>query len=199
MRLDQATVLLAVIALAGCQPGGARGSGAKYETPSDLKPTAMIPAKANLRIGELDLPVEVEQTESGDKTTIALKAHGQVFEKEVYGLDQKSLTMIEVAGEMYEAPLPLLQFPLRVGDGWTWSGTMTAGQEPHKATAKIATAPEQILLPGGSTPSILVVVDLAIESGASTPATRKLRFWFVEGKGLVKRQFGIGSSREPTE
>ena len=107
--------------------------------------------------------------------------------------------MVEVAGESYQEPMPLLKFPLTIGDSWTWSGKMVAGLEPHNASAKISTAAEQILLPGGPTQSVLVVVDLAIESGASTPAARKLRFWFVENKGLVKRQFGIGSSREPAE
>ena len=77
---------------------------------------------------------------------------------------------------------------------------MTAGNEPHRASATVSTSTETLrLTTTGSTPSVLVVVDLEIESGGQEPAKRKLRFWFVKDRGVVQRQFGIGSTREPVE
>jgi len=146
------------------------------------------------------MPVEVGQAQKGEEMTFTFTAHGQTFETEIYKVNDSGFSLEDAAGERYEQALPLLKFPMNVGDTWSWTGSMVAGDEPHKASATVTTSSETILLPAtGSVPSILVVVDLAIEGGGPKPATRKLRFWFVPGKGLLKRQFGSASSREPLE
>lgn len=193
--------VLATFAVAGCFGGKTTaGNGERFENLSDLGPDAKIPAAANLKIGEVNVPVVVRQEDSEDRMVLTLEAHGQTFEKEVYRVTSDSFELVEGAGEVYESPMPVLKFPLTVGESWTWKGTMSSGDGPHDATANIATAAEPLLLPvEGSTPSVLVVVDLSIQGAGPSPATRKLRFWFVKDKGLVKRQFGIASSREPAK
>ena len=53
---------------------------------------------------------------------------------------------------------------------------------------------------GNLADALLVEVDISMESGAANaPATRQLMFWFVKGKGLVKRDFGASTSRVPAE
>jgi len=42
-------------------------------------------------------------------------------------------------------------------------------------------------------------VNLKISDGSPTPSKRELRFWFVPGKGLVKREFDYSSLREPDQ
>lgn len=176
------------------------GTGQQIAAIGDLNPGAKIPPSAKLKIGEIDMPVEIVQTTTGDEMTIEISAHGQVFENETYQIGDKSFDLLDVAGEHYDPKLPLLKFPMRVGEVWNWTGKMTAGDEPHQATATVTSTNDSVLLPGsGSTDTILVIVDLSIESGGPTPANRKLRFWFAKDKGLIKRQFGIGSSREPAE
>jgi hypothetical protein len=201
VRIGILAGVLAIIVVASCQPrssGG--GTGERFESLADLKPESQIPANANLKIADIDMPVEVTQTTTDDATKISLSAHGQIFETEVYSISEKEFSLFDAAGETYDDPLPLLKFPLTVGDTWKWSGTMTAGTAPHKASAVVATSAETLrMTTTGSTPSVLVVVDLEIESGAQEPAKRKLRFWFVKDKGVVQRQFGIGSTREPVE
>ena len=193
-------VVWALLAMAGCIGKSSSGSGEEFSRLSDLKPDAAIPKIANLKIGQVEVPVKVRQEATGDQLVLKLDAHGQTFEKEVYHVGETSFDLVEGAGEIYKEPLPILKFPFSIGDAWTWTGTMSAGNEPHEATAKIATSEEPLLLPvEGSTPSVLVVVDLSIKGSGPTPATRKLRFWFVKDKGLVKRQFGIASSREPSK
>lgn len=196
-RLPQALVL--VLLVSGCS-GRQSGSGAKIETSQDLKPDATVPVKASLKIGEVNMPVEIRQKNELDTVRLEIDAHGQTFETEVYRATEKSFDLVDAAGEIYDKPLPLLKFPMNVGDTWKWVGTMRSGDEPHKASATVTSASESIMVPSsGSTESVLVVVDLNIESGGPTPANRKLRFWFVKDRGLLKRQFGIGSSREPSE
>jgi len=183
------------LGILGCRQGS---KTADYPTFADLNPVAPIDAKGKLELGKIDMPVEVVQKKTNDTLTLDLRAFDQSFEQEVYKFDQDSFSLSYAAGDNYDSPLPLLKFPLTIGNQWDWSGTMTSGNLPHKATATVRTSMEQVLLPvSGATNCVLVAVDLSIESGGPTPATRKLRFWFVKGGGLVKRQFGIGSSRDP--
>ena len=199
MRWVGAAVLLVAAAAMACSSRSG-GTGERIAAIADLNPGAKIPPKANLKIGEIDMTVEIKQTTDGQQVKFEISAHGQVFESETYSVGETTFDLLDVAGEHYEPKMPLLKFPMRVGDQWQWSGTMTAGEKPHKAQATVTSTDDSVLLPGsGSTDTILVVVDLSIESGGPTPATRKLRFWFAKDKGLIKRQFGIGSSREPAE
>lgn len=200
MRYAQYVVLVLTSLLIGCNAKSGGGSGPEIATSAALNPGAMLPKAANLKIGEIDMPVEVQQTVKGSEIKLDLVAHGQVFETEGYVLSDKSFDLVDAAGEHYEPKLPLLKFPMKVGDTWSWAGEMTAGQEPHKATATVTSTNDSVLLPGlGTTDTVLVVVDLSIESGGPTPANRKLRFWIANGKGVIKRQFGVASSREPAD
>lgn len=199
MKLHSLPVILIAITAIGCS-GGSTGTGAEYKTSTDLKPETPIPATANLKIGEINMPVEIKQKSEGKTVTIDMEAHGQIFETESYVVGDSSFDLDEAAGEHYEPNLPLLKFPMKVGDTWNWKGTMTAGEKPHEASAVVTTTNDSVLLPGsGTTETVLVVIDLSIESGGPTPASRKLRFWFAKDKGVIKRQFGVGSSREPAE
>lgn len=198
MKLGPAAWLVMACLGLGCRSGGTASSGESFATIGDLKPTAPIPTQANLKIGQIDMPVEIRQQQSGSTMTLELLAHGQVLETETYRVQESSFDLVSAAGEKYSEPLSLLKFPFRVGDSWNWVGTMSAGEAPHKATAAITTTSETVLMPtAGATPAILVVVDLSISGGGPTPAKRKMRFWFSEGKGLIRRQFGDASSREP--
>ncbi len=199
MRIAVPLTLLAALILGGCT-GGSQGAGQAYSAIGELNPSAKIPSKANLKIGEINMEVAINQKTSGDNMTLELEAHGQTFETENYSVNNNAFELIDVADEHYEPNLPLLKFPMRIGDKWEWKGTMTSGQEPHNATAVVTSTSDSVLLPGsGTVDTVLVVVDLSIDSGGPTPATRKLRFWFAKDKGLIKRQFGTGSSREPAE
>lgn len=196
-RTTWALAIAVIVASLGCHQGS-KGTGEHFASFTDLNPVAPIDSKAKLELGKIEIPVEVVQKKTEDSLTFDLRSYDQSFEQEVYKFDGASFNLAYAAGDNYEPALPLLKFPMNVGDEWQWSGTMTSGNLPHKATAVVKTSTEQVLLPGaGATNCVLVGVDLAIDSGGPNPATRKLRFWFVKNGGLVKRQFGIGSSRDP--
>ena len=68
----------------------------------------------------------------------------------------------------------------------------------HEAEASISTASDKIKLADGTLADALVVrVKLQLTNGTKTPAERMLAFWFVKGKGIIKREIGSGSKREP--
>jgi len=106
--------------------------------------------------------------------------------------------LLFAAGETFDPPLPLLIFPMTVGDSWKWKGTMIADEARSKAEAKIVSQVSKAELKGSTVPSVKVMVDLQLaENQQSKPVKRTLSFWVVEGKGVVRREFGEESVREP--
>lgn len=174
-----------------------RTEGRLIQGKLELRPDASPGAKARMVLGSLAFPVEVKLTPSPDKVAIELWAHEQPFEEEVYSNPSDGFGLIDAAGERYEPPVPLLKFPLRVGDSWDWKGKMVTGDTSRTASAKIITR-DDLLRVGPETHKALAVdVDLEMHSGGPKPAKRKLIFWFVPEKGVMKREFGVSTSREP--
>jgi hypothetical protein len=52
-------------------------------------------------------------------------------------------------------------------------------------------------LAGGPYATIRAHVALVLDTGSPEPAKRELMFWFVPKKGIIKRDFGAISTREP--
>ncbi|MEA2554283.1 MAG: hypothetical protein QOJ65_2459 [Fimbriimonadaceae bacterium] len=149
-------------------------------------------------MGGVIVPVDVKVEQSGDDFSLHLVNGGQDFETEQYKNPPDGFLLVNAAGETYAPPIPLLKFPMRIGDTWKWSGDMITGPASRKADAAIRTRDDKVDM-GTPVDALLVEVDLSMYSGASQPATRRLAFWFVKGKGLVKREFGSSTSRVPNE
>ena len=124
-------------------------------------------------------------------------SNGVMLDSEKYQIQPSSFNLVNAAGEDYVQPIPLLKFPMNVGDSWKWSGQMVTGPVARKADAVVTTSDDKVDM-GSPADALLVEVDLSMYSGASEPATRRLSFWFVKGKGLVKRDFAGSTSRAPT-
>ena len=105
----------------------------------------------------------------------------------------------QAAGEEYVPPIPVLEFPLKVGGPpIRWSGTLSSELSPHHATARIVISTDKVAVGDGAVSTIRSDVEIDIDPLNRTPATqRRLSFWFEPGKGLIKRQFGATSAREP--
>lgn len=93
-------------------------------------------------------------------------------------------------GDFFEPPIPLLKFPMTVGDQWTWTGENLSG-DLHKASAKITTSEQPT--------TVRVQVELALDSGTGVPAKRTMTFVFAPGRGVVRREIGESSTRIPAE
>ena len=179
--------------LASC--GNRDGSQARtIETPADLQPGAAPGSKANLVLKDIQIPVTVTHKTKDNEVILTLETAGVPFEIERYLNEPKQFSFVglqladtEASGEFYQPPVPLLKFPMNIGDSWEWSGKSVSGDQPHKGRAKITTSSQTSL--------VKVQVDLELESGGPNPAKRTLTFWFSPGKGVVKREFGESSSR----
>jgi hypothetical protein len=183
------------------KPPVSTGPGVPMLTRDDVQPDADPPPKAKLLYLGTTVPVTVKAERKGDIFTINLLAHGDLFDSEEYVKTLDGLALSNAAGEVYSPPIPLLKFPLAVGDEpMTWVGTLSGELDPHRASAKISSSKESVTLGQTSAETIRVQVDILLESiSEGESAERRLVFWFLPKKGVVKRQFGTTSTREPVE
>jgi hypothetical protein len=190
------------LASAACErtAGGGTGSqGARLSSSNDLEPDRAPGDQATLLLANIPVPVTVEREQANGAVTFSLVGeHGQMIEEERYVSNSTEFSLAQAAGEFYEPPITLLKFPMNVGDSWEWQGTMRAGNISREASASILSSPGEVVI-AGQREAVKIRVDLEMESGGPETAKRTLTFWFVPQQGLVKREFGAGSSRIPSE
>lgn len=191
-------VTLAGVGLYSCSKKSNRVSGnTLYGTSSDLKPDANPGPRAVLRLLTTDIPVEVDQEVDSGEVTLELIAKGEVIEVEKYRSTIEKFELLQAASESFDPPLTLLKFPLESGAQYTWEGRLKMGEVGPEATANVTVTKDNLNEKGYAGSAVLSKVDLSFDGGAPTKATRTLKFWFVEGKGVLKREFDKGSARLP--
>ena len=191
--------VLVGIGLYSCSKGSNGSTGnTLFSTSSELKPDANPGPKAVLRLLTTDIPVEVDETVDSNVETLKLIAKGEVIEVEKYRSTIERFELLQAASESFEPPLTLLRFPLESGAQYTWEGRLKmVGEIGPDATAKITVNKDSLNEKGYSGPAVLSRVELSFDGGAPTKSVRTLKFWFVEGKGVLKREFDKGSARLP--
>ena len=166
-----------------------------------LKPDQLSLKQADLELAGTNYKADIVQKRNGADLQIDLTAEGQTIESERYRSDDRSFSVTDAGGERFEPPITLIKYPMSVGDGWTWTGNLLTGPEPHKATATVSTSTVDQTLIGGVVHGVVKIqVDLAIDSGRpSEPSKRKLVFYIAPNMGVVRREFGDYSTRKPLE
>jgi hypothetical protein len=165
---------------------------------SELKPDAQPGAKADMLMAGTHIPVNVSVNRSGSRFEIILSAHNETFETERYRIVSGAFSLQGAAGDTYLPALDLLRFPSHLGDNWNWVGTVSSGGIQRHATATVSSSSTNLYSGGVTTEAVQVEVNLSLYSqGEKTPAARKLVFDFVPGKGIVRREFGDASVRQP--
>jgi len=202
--------LTAVLSLgASCRSGGPtraeddfvlKGSGPRISTSRDLKPDAAPDKKAILSLAGAKVPVSIEQKKQGNRMSVELLAHGDVIDHEDYETTPDAFSLVYAAGEIYNPPIKLLRFPMNIGDSWSWKGTMASEATAVQAEARITTMTSKVIVAGTSKPGVRVTVDIDIlpASPKADAIRRTLAFEFTSGSGVVRREFGNESLREPS-
>lgn len=195
--LATAALVPVILACNSGPKGATQGSGAYIGSKADLQPDGNPGPKAQMVLAGTVIPVDLQTKQDGDQFGISLLYNQELFEKELYQNSGETFGLVNAAGETYKPPIPLLQFPMHVGDTLNWNGTMFTGPAGRDAKATIRSRDDKVDMGDAQTDALRVDVDLEISSGANVPANRHLAFWFVKGKGLVKREFGSSTSRVP--
>lgn len=170
--------------------------GMRFSDAASLDPGALPYGKASLILAGTSYPVEVRRSANGDKITFDLINHGESIDRENYILNSSGFQIAQGAGLTYEPAIPLVLFPMNVGDKWEWKGEVVAGTERQAAHASMTSEAESLNLESGFYDGFKVAVSLTLGS-AEPPIEKRMSFWFVPKQGIVKREFGTTSTRGP--
>lgn len=201
-RTVLAATLASALALGGCRfaapdPAAPVADRLYLRDHGSVRPDALPGPAAELLLAGTPVEVKVRHERSaGDELIVRLESHGEAVERERYRSDRRGFALREAGGEAYDPPLPLLRFPMEAPDEWTWKGRIGAEGAPRRsADAQVAARPETANVPGGPYPAVRVDVDLRIDGDGGPDVARRLTWWIAPGAGIVRREFGTGSSR----
>lgn len=135
---------------------------------------------------------KLKTSNEGTKVTFQAVSNDMVVDEEVYDVKDGKVLLCHAVGEDFVEPIPLLKFPLSIGDKYDWKGNLMFEGQSLKGSAQVTTSTDYVNLKDKSQEAIRVEVNLRIADNAS----RKLSFWFVKGMGALKTEMGK-NVREP--
>ncbi|MEI8282650.1 MAG: hypothetical protein WCG75_09625 [Armatimonadota bacterium] len=156
-----------------------------------------------LDAGQIDSQFTVDGTKTGytletksEGATVSFQAvsEGKMIDEEVYEVQGKTIVLKKAVGENFTPPITLIKFPLEVGSQYQWQGKLCCELDTLDAHAAVTTSTDFVSLKDKSEDALKVEVNLTFGSGG----TRKLSFWFVKGKGILKTEM-VKTIREPKE
>jgi hypothetical protein len=133
------------------------------------------------------IEADIAPESKGLDQKILITSHGKVLDQEVYRITAKRFLLVEAAGEQFTEPIPLLEFPLSIGDSYQWRGQLTTASGSVPAQATILTENVTLSRKDKSNQAVMVTVKLKLENEQSE---KRMALWFVPSEGLVKREFG---------
>lgn len=168
-----------------------------FANAESLRPDVAPYTSARLLLAGTPLTVSMARSQKNDIVSFDLIARKEVLEVERYQLDENGFRFASLSDEKFVPPIPLVRYPFTVGESWHWSGTAGLGPNEKKATAELTSASETVNLAGGVHGCVVIVANLVVASPGGTDSKRTLRFWIEPKKGIIKREFGFSSTREP--
>ncbi|MCH8979360.1 MAG: hypothetical protein IH945_08985 [Armatimonadetes bacterium] len=193
-----AATFVASVGVLGCLKGADQGQDpARFSKSEDMRAYALPYDQAYIIYGGTPVQASVQAVNRPGEVDFSFEAHDEVLDMELYSYDDKTFRYRGSSTETYTPGILLLRFPLEVGDSWTWAGTFRWGDRERPAKAKISTASERLNTLAGEFGTVAVTVEVEVETGGKEPATYELLFWFAPERGLVRREFAHGTTREP--
>ncbi|MDQ2986071.1 MAG: hypothetical protein M3R13_05050 [Armatimonadota bacterium] len=180
---------IATLALVGCIDDGGLDFD-RVERSDDFFPDK-FEMPVTLRLANVSIEAEAKMSVDGTTRTIHIVQDGVPIEEEVYVVSRDSIAVRSLGtGESFEPPLVLIEFPFTIGDKFGWVGKLGFAGPQFATTAAITTSRDRPDLPTGPRETLKVAVELKIDDGSPKPAMRKLDFWFAEGVGPIRRDYG---------
>lgn len=193
------TVFACSLGVMGCLKTTGQGTASPqhFAKIGDMQPFVEPYSRAYILTGS-PVVTEVKTEKSVGQVQFDFLLYGTALDEEIYVYDDTFFRYVGSRIEEFDPGIPLLKFPFTVGDKWDWSGVYKTGGTERKAGAAIATSAEKLTTVGGEFSTVRVDVELSLESGAPESAKRKLTFWCAPKRGIVRREFQFGTTREPT-
>jgi hypothetical protein len=192
-----AVILPAAASLFALQSGctgkaGQAGSGEIYKRDQVLPATLPYENGVVVLEGE-PYPVVLTSETVDDQFTLHLQLFESEFEREIYEDTDAQFAFIGSSGEIYDPPIPLLRYPQRESDNWTWAGQMKIGTIPMEASATVVLRPDNPNLKEGSHNTMMATVTLSFEEAPDNTAKREIIFWIQPQKGVIQREIKLAT------
>jgi len=196
-RNNFSLLLFVLIALgfAGCnelQLQGTKPSGPYIHKVDDYLPLKGQQSEATFWSDGTETGYELKTAVKGSQYIFEAVSGDKVVDEEVYEVQGGKVLLVRAAGENFVEPIPLLEFPLHIGDEYQWKGSLACSEEKHVGTAIIITSVDFVRFKDKSQDAVKVEVNLRIDEGSP----RKLSFWFVKDMGVMRTEMGK-NLREP--
>lgn len=144
-----------------------------------------------MRLASVSIDANAKMTVEGNDRVISITKDGVMIEQETFVVTTGMIAVKQLGtGETFEPPLVLVEFPSAIGDTFQWDGKIGLAGPEIAAKAAIATSRDRPDTPSGPQESLKVAVVLEIDDGSPRPAVRKIDFWFAEGIGPFRRDYG---------
>jgi hypothetical protein len=196
---SKSSILVVVACLGGCDHIAISRSEVKPNQPFIHKMDDFLPLNSGSKESVFTVDgtrtnYQLRSTTKGTTVTFQALSDGKVVDEEVYDVQDKMVLLKTAAGENFDPPVVLLRFPLTVGDQYSWKGKLCCDIEKINGSATVVTSTDYVPRNEKNDDAIKAEMNLSFGEGAS----RKLSFWFVKGKGVVKTQM-YKNTREPKQ
>lgn len=194
-KLSRSSIFVPVLCLAGCHTVltvKETASKPYVHNVSEFLPLESGSGDSRYTVDGTNMNYVLRTTKSGTTVKFEATSEGKVVETETYDIQDNAVRLKAAGGENFDPPVILVQFPLYVGDQTNWEGKLCCESENLKATAVVSTSTDFVQRKDKCDDAIKAEMNLQFGTGAS----RKLSFWFVKGKGIVRTEMSK-NVREP--
>lgn len=153
--------------------------------------------EATLVLAGTPIPVETKFIKEGDIRRLLFIVHGQEVDEERYRVGVDGLAFMGTRAESFEPPIPLVSLPFAAPKSSEWKGKWKTGPTEVEGEAKIEATPERINTVGGQFDAARIEIKLTMKVDDQDRRERTLKFWLVRDHGIVRRELGADSAREP--
>ncbi|HAY14725.1 MAG TPA: hypothetical protein PLB31_02890 [Fimbriimonadaceae bacterium] len=153
--------------------------------------------KATLVLAGTPIPVETKFVKEGDVRRLIFVVHGQEVDEERYRVSVNGLEFIGTRSETFEPAIMLAPLPFAAPRTSEWKGKWKTGPTEVEGEATIEATPERINTVGGQFDAARIEIKLTMKVDDKDRRERTLKFWLVRDHGIVRRELGADSAREP--
>lgn len=153
--------------------------------------------EATLVLAGTPIPVETKFIKEGDIRRLLFIVHGQEVDEERYRVGVDGLAFMGTRAESFEPPISLASLPFSAPKSSEWKGKWKTGPTEVEGEATIEATPERINTVGGQFDAARIEIKLTMKVDDQDRRERTLKFWLVRDHGIVRRELGVDSAREP--
>ncbi|GAB4117126.1 MAG: hypothetical protein Fur0036_00320 [Fimbriimonadaceae bacterium] len=183
-----------------CQPPSAGGQAPAEFSISDSRELGFDEFKetsATLVLAGTPIPVETKFVKEGEMRRLIFVVHGQEVDEERYRVGVNGLEFVGTRSETFEPAIPLAPLPFAAPRTSEWKGKWKTGPTEVEGEATIEATPERINTVGGQFDAARIEIKLTMKVDDKDRRERTLKFWLVRDHGIIRRELGADSAREP--